>query len=224
MNPEGPKRNPSSLEDAKRRLKWKRLMGKKWFFPIVYLAIIGLMLAVAWWYQGYKDKQVSQQKQEVDTMLPAEETMDSNMMHYPVSPSSMAEQTRGFYQEESSKKTKESTLVKYANTYWPHSGIDFARKDKESFSVVSVLDGKVSRVENNPILGKQIFITHDNGLTTLYQSLHDVVVKKGQTIKKGDTLGTAGRNQFEKESGIHLHFEVLKGQKPVNPEKYLLKN
>jgi stage II sporulation protein Q len=47
-------------------------------------------------------------------------------------------------------------------------------------------------------------------------------VKVGQTVKKGDVIARAGRNTFEKEEGIHLHFEVRnKDQQSVNPAQYL---
>jgi stage II sporulation protein Q len=112
-------------------------------------------------------------------------------------------------------------LVKYANTFWPHSGIDYARKDGKSFDVIAALSGKVIRVEQNPLVGQEVEIQHENGLITVYQSLTDIRVKVGQEVKQGDVIAQAGRNNFEKEAGVHLHFEVRKGNQTVQPELYL---
>jgi stage II sporulation protein Q len=43
----------------------------------------------------------------------------------------------------------------------------------------------------------------------------------GQEVKQGDVIAQAGRNNFEKEAGVHLHFEVRKGNQSVQPELYL---
>ena len=40
---------------------------------------------------------------------------------------------------------------------------------------------------------------------------------KEQIVKKGEVIAEAGRNQFEKDAGVHLYFEVHQNQKPVNP-------
>ncbi|SHE96471.1 stage II sporulation protein Q [Seinonella peptonophila] len=217
---ENAKNQAPSFAQAKRRLRWKRLFARKWFLPAVYLSIVALIVAVTWWYQGYQMRDVHKHQSTMDTLLHEEET-DRDIMGMPVMTSSMAVKTKDFYQEQASKQDRESALVKYANTFWPHSGIDFARKDGEVFTVIAALDGVVRRVEDNPVVGKQIEIEHDNGMVTVYQSLGEVSVKAGQVIKKGDQIGTAGQNQFEKENGNHIHFEVLKEKKHLNPEQYL---
>lgn len=228
MKPEEPNNNIPSFEKAKRRLKWKRLFAKKWFFPAVYLTAAALILTLAWWYQEYQLEQVSKTTKpgsSVDQKLPMESIptnpTDDDMI-LPVAKNSQAERTIGFYDEAGSQKSKEASLVKYANTFWPHSGVDFARKDGKTFDVVAALEGRVIRVEENPIVGYQVEIRHDSGITTVYQSLDDVKVQKGQTVKKGETIGKAGRNNFEKEAGNHLHFEIRnKENRAMNPAQYL---
>jgi stage II sporulation protein Q len=227
MKPEEPNQNIPSFERAKRRFRWKRLFAKKWFFPAVYVASAALILSLAWWYQGYQLRQEQKAVTSttgVDTVLPQEDLHDTLMddMVLPVAKVSQAAKTMGFYDEANSQKSKEASLVKYANTYWPHSGLDFARKDGKTFDIVAVLDGKVVRVEESPIVGYQIEIQHENGMITVYQSLEDVKVQKGQQVKKESVIAKAGRNNFEKESGIHLHFEVRnKENQATNPEQYL---
>lgn len=221
MNPEEPKRTIPSLKSAKRRYKWKRLFAKKWVFPAIYMVVAALILTIAWWYQQRPFQPVTNtaKNNQEDILLPVEK--EESGMIQPIKKESEAEKTMGFYDEAGSKESKQTALVKYANTYWPHTGLDFARKDGKGFAVVSALDGKVIRVEENPIVGWQVAIQHESGVVTVYQSLSDVKVQKGQQLKKGDVIAQAGRNNFEKESGIHLHFEVHQDGKPVNPANYL---
>jgi len=223
MNPEEPKRTIPSLETVKRRYKWKRLLAKKWFFPAVYMVVAALILGIAMWYQKHPFQQVNNpavKQNEKDEVLPVEQTEET--MSLPVKKGE-AEKTIGFYDEAGSKESKQASLIKYANTYWPHTGIDFARKDGKTFEVVAAMAGRVIRVEENPIVGKQVAIQHENGLVTVYQCLENVRVQKEQIVEKGEVLAEAGRNQFEKDAGIHLHFEVHQQQKPVNPTPFLFK-
>lgn len=218
MKPEEPKNIPN-LESRRRSRKWKRLLDQKWLFPAVYVVIAGVILSAAWWYQGYQFEKTSHLNnlQVVPTSLPAE----SIVMGSPVNPDSMASKTVSFYQEAASQKDKEAALVKYANTYWPHTGVDFARKDGKAFDVLAAADGKVLRVEENPIIGTQVEIQHADGLVSVYQSLSGVKVAKDQLVKKGEALAQSGRNAFEKELGIHLHFEVRKDKQTLNPDQYV---
>lgn len=228
MKPEEPNNNIPSFEQAKRRLKWKRLFAKKWFFPAVYLTAAALILTVAWWYQESQLEQVSKTTKNMigqDTVLPVEQVPTNptdDEMILPVAKDSQALKTMSYYDEASSDKNKEASLVKYANTYWPHSGVDFSRKDGKTFDVVAALEGKVTRVEEHPIVGHQVEIQHESGIITIYQSLDDVKVEKGQRVKQGEVIAKAGRNHFEKEAGIHLHFEIRnKDHQAINPAQYL---
>lgn len=221
VKPEEPKNTIPSLESAKRRYRWKRLLAKKWFFPAVYMVVAALILTIAWWVQQRPFQQVTSPTKNItkDEVLPVEETEQG--MIQPIKQNAGTQQTMGFYDEAGSKESKETSLVNYANTYWPHTGIDFARKDGKTFDVVATLPGKILRVEENPIVGMQVAIAHESGVVTVYQSLADVKVKKGQQVAKGDVIAQAGRNNFEKEAGIHLHYEVHQDQKPVNPANYI---
>lgn len=227
MKPEEPKTQVSSFEEAKRRLRWKKLFAKKWFFPAVYIAAAALILSLAWWYQQSQTQEVTKStKQWVVENLPQEKVptnpTDDDLL-LPVAQNAGVEKTVGFYEETASKKGKETALVKYANSYWPHTGIDFARKDGKTFDVLAALEGKVVRVEENPIVGYQVEIEHESGITTVYQSLTDVKVSQGQSVKKGQVIAKAGRNQFEKDAGVHLHFEIRdRKQQAMNPMQYYI--
>ncbi|NLC16282.1 MAG: M23 family metallopeptidase [Clostridiales bacterium] len=102
-----------------------------------------------------------------------------------------------------------------------HLGIDFAAED--GTPVVAVLDGKVEDVDTNNILnGCIVVIKHSDSLTTVYKSLNNVTVKKGDSVKAGDKIGEVSASMgIEKDMGPHLHFEVMVNGKLVNPNDYL---
>jgi stage II sporulation protein Q len=223
MKPEQPNNNVKPINKMKWRLRWKRLFSKKWAFPAIYLAAAALILSLVWWYSTSQEpgQKPTTGLEEVLKQEPVENINAPKEMILPVAENAQAKAKMGFYNDAGSDQSKETSLVKYENTYWPHSGVDFAREDGKSFDVVAALDGKVIRVEENPMVGHLVEIQHDNGLVTVYQSLSDVKVKEGQTVSQGDLIARAGENSFEKDAGVHLHFEVRKDGQPLNPEQYL---
>ena len=104
-----------------------------------------------------------------------------------------------------------------------HSGVDLAAD--RGTHVKAVADGVVSEIKNDPRFGITIIIDHKNGLKTIYANLaSDEMVTANQKIKQGDVIGAVGNTAaFESLEKPHLHFEVLKGNKPVDPTTYLPK-
>lgn len=225
MKPEEPKKNVSFLdENNNQEPKRKQLLEQKWFFPALYMTVAACVLGMAWWYQASKQQEVNHKTTtDVDTVLPVEEVPTDNLkqLSLPVISNPTIVKKMDFYDANASSTSKEAALVRYADTYWPHTGVDFAKKDGKAFDVVASASGKVTRVETNPILGQLVEIQHENGLTTVYQSLEDVKVTVGQSIVKGDVIAEAGRNQFEKNEGIHLHFEIRKNNQALNPNEFI---
>jgi stage II sporulation protein Q len=226
MKPEEPKKNKVSfLEENKPASQQKKqpLLYKKLFFPAIYLSLAVCVLGAAWWYQQNKKQEVVPANTNVDTVLPVEEvpTDDGKQLSSPVSSDPNITKTMDFYDANANDQAKADALVQYASTYWPHTGIDFALKNGKTFDVIASASGKVIRVEKNPVLGQVVEILHENGLTTIYQSLANVKVKPNQSVVKGDVIAQAGQNVFEKSSGVHLHFEVRKQKQVLNPNEYI---
>ena len=107
------------------------------------------------------------------------------------------------------------------NQYEAHLGMDFIAS--AGSKVYSVLDGKVSEVGNNYLQGNYVIVTHNNGLKSVYSSLDEnISVKKGDSIKKGDIIGSVGVSAYaELEEGSHLHFELFDNDKRIDPAGYL---
>lgn len=67
--------------------------------------------------------------------------------------------------------------------------------------------------------GYMIKIKHSNGFETLYAHCKELLVKKGQVVEKGQKIATMGNTG--RSTGPHLHYEVIKDGKKVNPSKYI---
>ncbi len=99
-----------------------------------------------------------------------------------------------------------------------HSGVDLVAKT--GTPVLSACDGVVRLTEFSPeTYGNYIIIDHANGFSTLYAQLSKVNVKAGEEIKQGEIIGEAGASGLS--TGPHLHFEMKKDGKNVNPVDYL---
>lgn len=101
-----------------------------------------------------------------------------------------------------------------------HSGVDFAAKLGEE--VLASADGTVEDVFDSE-MGRCIIINHKDGFATMYANLSDETkLKKGETVKKGDVIGTIGNTSLgDVTEGEHLHYEIIKDGKNVNPVDYL---
>lgn len=126
-----------------------------------------------------------------------------------------------FYDYKGESSQQEKSIIYHNDTYMQNSGIDFVSPN--IFDIVAVLNGTVSSVSDNETLGKIIEISHENGYVTIYQSLSEVSVKKGDTVSQGQVIGKSGTNELDKEIGNHLHFEFYANGQIVDPILYLNK-
>lgn len=126
---------------------------------------------------------------------------------------------KNYYDYQAPAEEQEKSIIYHENTYMQNSGIDFVNQNK--FDVIAVLDGTVSNVREDELLGKIVEVNHGNDYVSIYQSLSEVMVKKGDTISQGHVIGTSGTNELDKELGNHLHFEFYAEGQIVNPTLYL---
>jgi murein DD-endopeptidase MepM/ murein hydrolase activator NlpD len=98
-----------------------------------------------------------------------------------------------------------------------HEGIDIA--GKEGSEVLAVADGIVTWVGERGGYGTLVEVDHGNGYVTRYAHNKATEVEKGQRVARGETvalMGSTGRS-----TGPHVHFEVLRDGKHVNPYNFL---
>ncbi|MGN7763009.1 peptidoglycan DD-metalloendopeptidase family protein [Paenibacillus sp. 22594] len=98
-----------------------------------------------------------------------------------------------------------------------HSGIDIAGSIGDP--VYAAMDGVVTAAEQMGARGKYIIIKHDNGLESWYMHLNGMLVSPGTKVSKGQKIGLLGNTG--RSTGPHLHFQVVKQNKPVNPLGYV---
>jgi murein DD-endopeptidase MepM/ murein hydrolase activator NlpD len=99
-----------------------------------------------------------------------------------------------------------------------HNGMDIGAP--KGTKIVAADDGTVIVAQYLRGYGNTVIINHGSGLWTLYAHMSKTSVKQGASVTKGKTkigeVGSTGRS-----TGNHLHFEVRKDEKPVDPMKYL---
>lgn len=102
-----------------------------------------------------------------------------------------------------------------------HLGIDIAMQKTDV--VKAVADGKVKSIKNDPRYGLTVVIEHQNGFESIYSSLLTAeFITIGEEIKQGSTIATVGNTAtFEIADTTHLHFEMKKDGKNVDPNIYI---
>jgi murein DD-endopeptidase MepM/ murein hydrolase activator NlpD len=98
-----------------------------------------------------------------------------------------------------------------------HNGIDL--KAPMGAKIFAAAAGKISWAEEDKAYGKKITISHANDFETVYAQLSKILVKKGQSVKKGELIALVGSSGIS--TGPHLHFELRRYGKPVNPESFV---
>ena len=124
---------------------------------------------------------------------------------------------------------KEGDIIRIASGYgWRvhpiyktkrmHSGIDFSA-DKGT-SIMATADGVISKTEFlKDSYGKFVVINHGGGYETIYYHMNEYIVKEGDKVKEGDIIGFVGNTG--RSTGPHLHYEVHKDGKAVDPKLYI---
>jgi len=98
-----------------------------------------------------------------------------------------------------------------------HKGVDFA--GKEDAAIIATAAGVVTWSSTRYGYGNLIEINHGKGLKTRYGHNKELLVKVGEVVSKGQVIarmGSTGRS-----TGPHVHYEILRNNKQINPIKYV---
>lgn len=125
---------------------------------------------------------------------------------------------KDYYDYKGEESKQENSLIYYQNTYIQSSGISYS--NGSTFDVVSILDGTVKEVREDPTLGNSITIEHENGIVSIYQSITNITVKQGDIINKGFVIATSSTSNISTDLNTHLYFELIIDGACVNPENY----
>ncbi len=103
-------------------------------------------------------------------------------------------------------------------TEYFHRGIDII--NRAGLPVLATADGKIILADHKGIQGHTVDIDHGNNITTRYCHLENLMVRVGQTVQRGDQIGTVGNTGVD-TSPSHLHYEIITQGRPQNPMDYL---
>ena len=98
-----------------------------------------------------------------------------------------------------------------------HKGIDIAHKTETN--ITSIAAGKVTFSGKKYGYGNLVEISHLNGYVTRYAHNNRNLVKVGELVKKGQVIAKMGSTGHS--TGPHVHLEVLKNNKHINPNKFI---
>lgn len=100
-----------------------------------------------------------------------------------------------------------------------HAGIDIVPDDGSIDEVIAHTEGTVKEATYGTSSGYHVIIQCSPSCFMTYMHLHNLMVSKGQFVKRGTVLGTMGATGAA--TGAHLHFQIEEGIRPVDPEPYL---
>ena len=106
----------------------------------------------------------------------------------------------------------------FTNQRKMHEGLDIAAAI--GTLIRAPADGLVVQAGDESGYGRMVVIDHGYGLTTRYGHCSELLVIKGQRVRRGDPIATVGATGSA--TGPHLHYEIRFNGIPVNPGKYLL--
>lgn len=98
-----------------------------------------------------------------------------------------------------------------------HTGIDIDGEKGQPIHAAAA--GRVIRVGRSGRYGLRVILAHGKGLTTLYAHASKLLVHEGDSVHRGQTIARVGHSG--NAHGTHLHFEVRRGGRPVNPSLFL---
>ena len=99
-----------------------------------------------------------------------------------------------------------------------HKGLDISTRI--GTPIIAPADGTITFCGKRGYMGKAIIIDHGHGMVTRFGHVSKFLKKRGDTVKRGDTIAKVGNTG--RSTGPHLHYDIRLNGISVNPEKYIL--
>lgn len=202
----------------------KKYRLKQWVVPSIYAISIGVIILSIAFIGKYMDEDykatdissyVAEETFENDIIQVVEPTNETVNHPYLLENVQIA---KNFYSKNQTEEEQINSLIFYKNTYMQNTGVLY--KSDETFDVVSVLDGAVTSITKDDILGNVVEITHSTELITIYHCLGEVSVSVGDVVKQNDVIGTSGKVNIDSGYDNALLFEVNYKGAIINPIEF----
>lgn len=204
-------------------MKTQRLKLKRWASMAIYLSLVAIVFISMLFVSNILDNKYGDSlnlsyilKDFINTDTPVA-NIKADQVIKPFDSETVVVDI-DFYDKDSSEESQEKSLILYENTYMPNTGILYS--SEETFDVIGTLDGTVSKITKDELLGNVVEITHSSSLITTYYSIDNIKVTEGQTLKQGDVIGTSGKNNISSTSDNMMLFEVSLNGNNIDPENY----
>ena len=197
----------------------KKLVLKPFVLPVLYLVLL-LLLMLYTANSLYKDEPKEKLSEEPysiveETIVPVIDEVETYVLN-PYIGENIQEKI-GYYDYKGEKDIQEQSIIQFGNTYLQNTGITYT--SDQDFKVVSIMDGQVTKIYENDLLGNVVEITHNN-IVCVYQMVKDIKVKVGDNVTSGAEIASSGTSKILPNSS-NLHFEVLKDGKITNPKSII---
>ena len=208
----------------------KKRKLKPFVVPAVYILSLAMLLTSVYFIERiinnvvFKSEDVSE-VEEVEDVVSEDTDVTNDMPVVNTEPqiikpyvNEKVKVVKNYYDYQADNASQEESILYYGDTYMQNSGIDYA-SDAE-FEVVSILDGVITEIVDDEIMGKTVKIKHSNDLVSVYQSMGSVDFKVNDNVGQGAIIGVSGENNISRDLGNHLHFELYYKGNVVNPDDY----
>ena len=208
----------------------KKRKLKPFVVPAVYILSLAMLLTSVYFIEKiinnvvFKSEDVTE-VEEVEDVVSEDTDVTNDMPVVNTEPqiikpyvNESVKVVKNYYDYQADNASQEESILYYGDTYMQNSGIDYA-SDAE-FEVVSILDGVITEIVDDEIMGKTVKIKHSNDLVSVYQSMGTVDFKVNDNVGQGATIGVSGENNISRDLGNHLHFELYYKGNVVNPDDY----
>lgn len=199
----------------------KKLYLKPFVIPTIYsLFVVGLLVSIFITAQSKPadDENTYVSGTILDEQVPVVNTVTSEVTVGTPFKQDGVTIGKNYYNYQDTEDEQKSSIIYYEGIYLQNTGVDYV--STEVFDVMSILDGEVTDVNQEELLGKSVTIRHNNDTISVYQSLGEVLVKKGDQVVQGQIIGKSGTSSISSELGNHLHFELSLNGQFVDPEDY----
>lgn len=215
------------MRDDKSVPSRKTIVDRRWFWPVVYGGIAIIMVGFILFYNFL----VKPDEQAGDVLEPVTyeeanpnpvENSANETLKYPFDEKFVetAQILQDYYDLGAEATQRENALLVFNQTFSTSTGVSIGING-EPFQVLAAMTGEVTAIQVDAFTGNMVELSHANGLVTRYHSVADFVVEEGAIVMQGEPIATTIANEWNPSAGVHLHFEVLKDGKPVNPRTYL---